>query len=71
MFEWIEKKNIHSNKGRDTGVIAQEIEEIIPEITTTRKSGYKAVNYEKIIPLLIECVKQNKIEIDNLKEKIK
>ena len=68
MFDWIENEKIHPNKGLDTGVIAQEIEEIIPEITTTRDNGYKAVRYEKIIPLLIECVKQNKKDIDNLKK---
>jgi hypothetical protein len=71
MFNWIEKEQIHPNKGRDTGVIAQEIEEIIPEITTTRLNGYKAVRYEKIIPLLIECVKQNTNDINKLKEQMK
>ena len=70
MFEWIEKVQIHSNKGRDTGVIAQEVEEIIPEITTTRGNGYKAVKYEKLIPLLIECIKDNKNEINKIKEHI-
>ena len=41
---------------------------IIPEITTTRLNGYKAVNYEKIIPLLIEAIKDNRVEINKLKE---
>ena len=66
MFDWIEKEGIHSNEGRDIGVIAQEIEEIIPEATTTRKNGYKAVRYEKIVPLLIESIKAQQLQIDEL-----
>jgi len=63
-FEWIPSKGIHSNKGDDVGIIAQEVEEIIPEIVTTRENGYKAVKYEKLVPLLIEAIKElsNKVE---------
>ena len=55
-FVWKENEH-HSNKGNDVGVIAQEIEEILPEITTTRENGYKAVRYEKLTPFLISCIK--------------
>jgi len=54
-FDW----NKDSGKsGKDYGVIAQEIEQIMPEIVTTREDGYKAVRYEKLIPLLIEAIKE-------------
>jgi hypothetical protein len=46
--------------GHDVGVLAQEIEAIIPEAVTTREDGYKAVNYEKLIPLLIQAIKELK-----------
>ncbi len=52
---------------RDVGVIAQELQEIIPEAVTERNNGYLAVQYDKIIPLLIECVKELKSEIEKLK----
>ena len=67
-FDWIENSELHSNKGSDVGVIAQEVEEILPEVVTTRKNGYKAVKYEKVVPLLIECIKSQDKQIDNLKE---
>jgi hypothetical protein len=69
-FTWIPKKGIHENKGKDIGIIAQEVEKVLPEIVVTRDNGYKAVKYEKIIAVLIEAVKElnNKIEI--LEEKI-
>ena len=60
---------VHSNEGHDIGVIAQEIEEILPEIVTTRENGYKAVRYEKIVALLIEAIKEQQIQIDQLKGK--
>jgi hypothetical protein len=69
-FDWIPKDGIHSNTGRDVGVIAQEIEEVCPETTTTRENGYKAVRYEKIVPLLIECIKEQQKQIDELKNKV-
>ena len=73
-FDWrplTEEQKIwlHSNEGHDIGVIAQEIEEILPEIVTTRENGYKAVRYEKIVALLIEAIKEQQIQIDQLKGK--
>jgi hypothetical protein len=67
-FDWNDKQNTF--KGADVGVIAQEIEKILPEIVTTRDNGYKAVKYEKIVPLLIEAIKEQSIIVDGLKEKI-
>jgi len=66
-FEWNKLGKEKINKtGNDIGIIAQEIEEIMPEITVTRENGYKAVRYEKIVPLLIECIKEQQKQIDNL-----
>jgi hypothetical protein len=63
-------KEVHSFEGHDVGVIAQEIEEVLPEVVTTRDSGYKAVRYEKIVPLLIQGIKELKDEVEILKSKI-
>lgn len=67
-FDWIPKEGIHENEGHDIGVIAQEVEKVIPEIVQTRDNGYKAVKYEKIVPLLIESIKELKAEIEELKK---
>ena len=65
-FEW---KDIDEapHQGEDIGVIAQEIEKVLPEIVSERETGYKAVNYQKLTALLIEAVKELKGEIDELK----
>ena len=68
-FVWNEEKqNIY--KGKDYGVIAQEIEEILPELVQTREDGYKAVKYDKIVSLLIEGIKELSKEVTELKNKI-
>ena len=68
-FDWnVEKQHIY--KGKDYGVIAQEIEEILPELVDTRENGYKAVKYDKLVSLLIEGIKELSQEVKELKEKI-
>jgi hypothetical protein len=69
-FDWIENSEHHGFKGHDVGVIAQEIEAILPEVVSTRDSGYKAVKYEKIVPLLIESIKEQQQQINNLQQQI-
>ena len=73
-FDWTDKF-IKENGGeddyfmrkKDTGIIAQEIEEILPEVVATRPNGTKAVKYDKLTPLLIQAIKELKTELDELK----
>jgi hypothetical protein len=51
---------------KDVGILAQEIESVIPEIVVTRKDGTKAVKYEKLIPLLIESIKELTAKVTRL-----
>ena len=71
VVEWVKNKDIHSFEGKDIGVIAQEIEEVLPEVTITREDGYKAVRYEKMVPFLISCIKAQQTQIDELRELLK
>ena len=66
-FDWNDNQETYT--GKDVGVIAQEIQEVLPEVVTERGTGYLAVKYEKIVPLLIESVKELKQEIDDIKQK--
>ena len=51
----------------DVGVLAHEIEKVVPEAHATREDGTGAVRYEKIVPLLIEAIKDLNKEIKELK----
>ncbi len=68
MFDWKDHKDPDVlGEGHDVGIIAQEIEKVLPEVVITRANGKKAVNYQKIIPLLVESIKELKTELDDLK----
>lgn len=55
----------------NVGVIAQDVEKVLPELVTDRDNGYKGVDYAKLTGLLIEAIKEQQKEIDSLKEKLK
>ena len=66
----------YTNNKRQVGVNAQEVEKILPEVVhvapisdTEAAKGveYKTVSYDKLVPLLIESIKELKAEIDKLK----
>ena len=52
---------------RQTGVIAQEVETVLPEVVMTNDEGIKTVAYGNMIGLLIEAIKEQQREIDELK----
>ena len=68
-FDW-NGSSSYEGKG-DTGVIAQEIEALdLPGVTTTRDDGFKAVRYEKLVPLLIESIKELSAKVEKLEQHI-
>jgi hypothetical protein len=54
-------------EGEQIGVIAQEIEQIVPQVVYTGPDGYKSVSYEKLVPVLIEAIKEQQKIIDSQK----
>ena len=69
--EFLEQQNNpidNFNIKHDVGVIAQEIEKVLPEVVTERENGYKAVKYDRIVSLLIEAIKELSKEVEELKK---
>ena len=66
-FDWNERSN---KSGHDVGLIAQEIKQVLPEAVVTRESGYLAVDYHKVIPLLVEAIKELSNKVDSLEQKL-
>ena len=70
-FDWNDKSpGWARERGHDVGVVAQEVQKILPEVVTKRKNGYLGVDYKRIVPLLIESIKELKQEIEILKKKV-
>jgi len=66
-FTWNEKSIYNGEEG--TGIIAQEIEALgLPGLTTTRENGTKAVRYDRLVPLLIEAIKELSNKVKSLEK---
>lgn len=67
-YEFTWNSNIQDERigKRDYGVIAQEVEEILPHAVNINSRGYKTVNYNSLIPLLIEAVKELSGRVEEL-----
>lgn len=71
-FNW-KKEEFRGQKipeGMHYGVIAQQVENVIPEVVKTDTSGEKSVAYTEIIPVLIEAIKEQQKKIKELEDKI-
>jgi hypothetical protein len=51
-------------------VIAQEVEKVLPDLVSTNKEGIKSVKYGNLIAVLIEAVKDQQSQINELKSKL-
>ena len=82
-FYWKNKDEMAAARGKDVnnfsygfgsekqiGVIAQEIEEVLPELVVTDNEGFKAVKYENLTPVLIEAMKEQQAIIDSQQKEI-
>jgi hypothetical protein len=58
------------NGNKSIGVIAQEVQKIIPEIVNTNENGSMSLSYDSIIGLLIEAIKEQQGSIRELEKKI-
>jgi len=68
-FEWDEKSPFSHLNYRDYGLIAQEVEKVLPNIVGEMKDGYKGVKYEKLIPFLIDSIQQLTKRVEELEDK--
>ena len=70
-FDWNDKSpGWARQRGHDVGVVAQEVQKIHPEIVEERKNGYLGVDYKRLVPLLIQGIKELKQEVEELKKKV-
>ena len=77
MFDWTD--DVINQRGgedgyfvrkHDTGIIAQNVETVLPEVVATREDGFLAVKYEKLAGLIIQAINELANDVDELKKKI-
>ncbi|MDP1814755.1 MAG: tail fiber domain-containing protein [Leadbetterella sp.] len=74
-FKYEELKEMGLPKERQFGLIAQELEKVVPELVFQHSEGknqehYKGINYTGLIPILIQGMKDQQAEIEALKQKL-
>ena len=66
-FAWKPEAGIMGNSGMDTGIIAQEVEALnLPGVSKRRGDGTLGVRYDRLIPVLIEAVKELSAKVNSL-----
>ncbi len=72
-YEWRaeEYKDMRFDENKQLGLIAQDVEKVIPELVRSDAKGYKAVSYEKLTAVLVEAIKEQQREIEELRAEIK
>jgi hypothetical protein len=69
-WEWNDDVNEVTKSTPKTGLIAQEVQEVLPEVVKTREDGFLALDYSKMVGLLVEAIKEQQIQIEQLKAQI-
>ena len=69
-FDWVADLNPYEDESSSMGVIADTVEKVLPVLVAEHATGYKSVNYNGLIGLLIEAVKEQQVQITELKSKL-
>lgn len=68
LFNWNKDTALEKDPSKpEAGLVAQQVLKVLPEAVTRRQNGFLAVNYEKVIPLLVESIKELEKELMEIK----
>ena len=69
-FEWNDKSEYTLRGKEDIGLIAQNVEKVLPEAVSSNSNSELSVYYHKLVPVLLECIKDQQDQIDSLGKRI-
>ena len=69
-WNWNDDASETQKSTPNVGVIAQDVEKVLPQLVHDRDNGFKGVDYAKLTGLLIEAIKDQQKQIDELKSKL-
>ena len=71
-YEW--KRNLPDGRelgsGEQIGLIAQEVQQVVPQAVIQGKDGYYAVDYARLVPLLIQGMKEQQLQLNEQRQQI-
>ena len=70
-FNWNDEQQTYPSGSLDSGVIAQDVQKVLPQLVRTNSTGFLGVKHEKLVGLLIESIKEQQEQIDELKKEVK
>jgi len=70
-YRWNGKQDIYPVGDKDSGIIAQDVEAVLPELVQTNPNGYLGVKHDRLVGLLIEGIKEQQKQLDALKLEVK
>jgi hypothetical protein len=69
-WEWNDDVEDVTKLSPKTGLIAQEVQEVLPEVVTERENGFLGLDYSKMVGLLVEAIKEQQTQIAELKAEV-
>jgi hypothetical protein len=69
-WEWNDDVNEVTKSTPKTGLIAQEVQSVLPQVVIERENGFLALDYSKMMGLLVEAIKEQQIQIEDLKAQL-
>jgi len=69
-YNWGSNQTTYPEGTSDSGIIAQDVQKVLPELVRTNHNGYLGVRHDRLVGLLIESVKEQQKQIDELKDEV-
>ena len=70
-YEWNDKQDTYPSGSLDSGIIAQDVQKVLPQLVKEKGDGYLGVRHDRLVGLLIEAIKDQQDQIDEMKDQIK
>ena len=70
-YQWNGLQNTYPSGSLDSGIIAQDVQKVLPQLVRTNHGGYLGVRHDRLVGLLVESIKEQQEQINELKLQIK
>ena len=69
-YEWNGLQNTYASGSKDSGIIAQDVQKVLPQLVQENSNGYLGVRHDRLVGLLVESIKEQQTQIEELKQQI-